>query len=235
MALPESLEEYWFETSDLTVLDAALWMQFGTDPREHNFRCDSDEVYQAHYLEHPSGEEKVYEKCKVLLSAVRANYIKVTNNNQILNLCDAKYIYINKDDWIKWCATNGYIELSNLFKNNNKLEVYDCINLKIQSNTSSTIVSQPNLALTSYIKRFGRNSLDTAIELAIKHAGNASLADVYMQLKDLALNEEKPFNGQIEGDALIYTNDQNKEARLTKNALGKRLKRLKNRLKIKAH
>lgn len=69
-----------------------------------------------------------------------------------------------------------------------------------------------------------RNSLDPAIDKAINLAGNTNLADVYLQLKELALQEEKPFNGLTEGNALCYTNDNGEPARLTKNALGKRLK-----------
>lgn len=70
-----------------------------------------------------------------------------------------------------------------------------------------------------------RNNLDPAIDKAIKLAGNMKLADVYLQLKELALAGEKPFTGALEGDALCYTNDNNLPDKLTKNALGKKLKR----------
>ena len=69
-----------------------------------------------------------------------------------------------------------------------------------------------------------RNNLDPAIDKAIKQAGNMALADVYLKLKALAIDEEKPFTGALDGDALCYTNDDNKPAKLTKDALGKRLK-----------
>ena len=49
-------------------------------------------------------------------------------------------------------------------------------------------------------------------------------ADVYLKLKELALAEEKPFTGTLDADALCYTDDNNKEAKLNKEALGKRLK-----------
>ncbi len=51
------------------------------------------------------------------------------------------------------------------------------------------------------------------------------LADVYLELKALAIDEEKPFNGALDGDALCYTDDNNQPAKLTKDALGKRLKK----------
>lgn len=69
-----------------------------------------------------------------------------------------------------------------------------------------------------------RNNLDPAIDKAIKQAENMELADVYLELKALALTEEKPFTGVIDGDALCYTDDNNDPAKLTKDALGKRLK-----------
>lgn len=70
-----------------------------------------------------------------------------------------------------------------------------------------------------------RNNLDPAIDKAIKQAGNMNLADVYLELKELALAGEKPFTGALIGDALCYTNDKNLPDKLTKNALGKKLKR----------
>lgn len=69
-----------------------------------------------------------------------------------------------------------------------------------------------------------RNNLDPAIDKAIKQAGNMELADVYLELKELALAGEKPFTGALDGDALCYTDDNNQPKKHTKNALGKRLK-----------
>lgn len=70
-----------------------------------------------------------------------------------------------------------------------------------------------------------RNNLDPAIDKAIKQAENKELADVYLKLKELALSGEMPFTGALDGDALCYTNDNNKPSKLTKDALGKRLKK----------
>lgn len=70
-----------------------------------------------------------------------------------------------------------------------------------------------------------RNNLDPAIDKAIKQAGNMELADVYLELKALAIDEKKPFTGALDSDALCYTDDNNQPAKLTKDALGKRLKK----------
>jgi hypothetical protein len=70
-----------------------------------------------------------------------------------------------------------------------------------------------------------RNSLDPAIDDAIKQAGSNELAAVYLKLKAMALDEKLPFTGALDGDALCYTDDENNPAKLSKDALGKRLKR----------
>ena len=76
---------------------------------------------------------------------------------------------------------------------------------------------------TIQIIPYRRNALDPAIDKAIELAGNKNLADVYLQLKELALNGEKPFTGVIVGNALCYTDDNDQPSKLTKEALGKRL------------
>jgi|GEM_PF-6564452 len=70
-----------------------------------------------------------------------------------------------------------------------------------------------------------RDILDPAIDKAINKAGNMMLADVYLNLKELALDSEPPFTGVINGNALCYTSSDDKPATLTKDALGKRLNR----------
>jgi hypothetical protein len=68
------------------------------------------------------------------------------------------------------------------------------------------------------------NSLDAPIEKAIEQAGNLATATVFLKLKELAINGELPFTGQVEGDALCYTNDNDEPGNLTKNALDHRLR-----------
>lgn len=69
------------------------------------------------------------------------------------------------------------------------------------------------------------NTLDPAIDQAIQQAGCTVLANVYLELKALAMDECKPFTGIVDGDSLCYTDDENKPAKLSKDALRKRLKR----------
>lgn len=90
--------------------------------------------------------------------------------------------------------------------------------VKVEAGTGATPapVTQGN--------KLRRNHLDPAIDKAIKQAGNMELADVYLELKELALAGEKPFTGAIDGDALCYTDENNQPEKFTKNALGKRLK-----------
>lgn len=69
------------------------------------------------------------------------------------------------------------------------------------------------------------NILDPVIEKAIEKAGSRNTASVYQQLRDLALSEDGPFTGKIEGSSLAYTDAENKLKWLTKEALQKRLRR----------
>jgi hypothetical protein len=70
-----------------------------------------------------------------------------------------------------------------------------------------------------------RDILSPAIEKAIAAATDRNPAAVFAQLRELALGEEPPFTGQIDGDALCYTDVKNRPAKLTRDALGKRLLR----------
>jgi len=83
-------------------------------------------------------------------------------------------------------------------------------------------VATPALVTKNKLRR---NSLDPAIDKAIRQAGSIELAAVYLELKAMALDEVMPFTGALDGDALCYTDDENNPAKLTKGALGKRLSR----------
>jgi hypothetical protein len=74
-----------------------------------------------------------------------------------------------------------------------------------------------------------RDLLTTPIEAAIKVAGNYEIADVHLQLKELALGGVLPFTGVIDGGNFFYTDAGNEIAVLKKTALAQRLKRLKKR------
>lgn len=74
------------------------------------------------------------------------------------------------------------------------------------------------------VNKLRRNNLDPAIDQAVRNVGTSALAEVYLELKEMALTGTKPFTGVVDGAALCYTNDKNETAKLTKDALGKRLK-----------
>lgn len=86
------------------------------------------------------------------------------------------------------------------------------------------IENKSNIKTKKTTHKLNRNILDRVIDEAIDQAGNMELADVFLNLKELALNGTAPFTSGIDGNSLIYTNNNNKLAKLTKNALGKRLK-----------
>ena len=83
----------------------------------------------------------------------------------------------------------------------------------------------PTAALPVTRHKLRANSLDAPIKKAVKAANSLSTGAVYLELRTLALNCESPFTGECDGDALLYTKDDNKTvAKLSKKNLGKRLK-----------
>jgi hypothetical protein len=76
-------------------------------------------------------------------------------------------------------------------------------------------------------KRKLDNILDNVIRMAIDKAGSTNNAAVFLELKELALVEIIPFTGEVIGAGLEYTNFQNKKVVFSKNALAKRLRRLR--------
>ena len=88
----------------------------------------------------------------------------------------------------------------------------------------STVAQNSGPTPISGVKhRMVRNSLDGAIEAAIKLAGSTSSPDVWVQLRELAKDGTPPFTGLVEGDKLVYVDDNNEIATLSKDALRKRL------------
>lgn len=80
-------------------------------------------------------------------------------------------------------------------------------------------------AITQHKQRI--NTLDAPITKAIERANSTSTADVFLQLREMALGNVLPFTGAIENGALFYTNDDGNISALSKAALGKRLARKK--------
>lgn len=232
MALPKSIDKSWCEKSDLTIYDASFWMVHESDPKQHSYRCECDAAFESNYIDYPNGEAAVFEKSQVLTSAVRAKLIATTKEVHNGMFVDISKTYVLKSDWIQWCRQNGYIELSNLFSNSCKAVQYTAIIEEIdskESNIPTPDVKVPPVAQSKadskpVTHKINRNSLDPAIDEAIKLAGNMELADVYLQLKEIALKATPPFTGVIHGKSLCYTNDNNSISEFRKDALGKRLR-----------
>ena len=80
-------------------------------------------------------------------------------------------------------------------------------------------------SVTNIQHRLKRNSLDGPIETAIKRAGSTTLGAVWVHLRDIAQDGALPFTGLVEDDALYFTNDNSRPAKLGKDALRKRLEK----------
>ena len=114
-----NLDQYWIEVSDLTIFEAAFWMQIGSDPRAHEYRCAcGDTAYEVHFDDHPGGREAVHEKCLVIDSAAQAGKIRVTRDSRLKNNSfNFNRTHILKSDWLEWCSDNNYVELKKQFTN----------------------------------------------------------------------------------------------------------------------
>lgn len=113
---------------------------------------------------------------------------------------------------VAWGADTGLYD----FRRNDGHEVSHGARAQDDSTSRATI--------TTHLLQTRRNILDPAIDKAINNAGGLDSAAVYLALRELALGEESPFTGEIVGNALCYTNSKGEPAKLTKDALAKRLK-----------
>jgi len=87
------------------------------------------------------------------------------------------------------------------------------------------VSEQPPVQATPVRKHKTRtNLLDAPIQRAIKLAGSLETAAVFVQLRELALDETPPFTGVVENGELRYTNDKDVVVALTKANLARRLK-----------
>lgn len=143
----------------------------------------------------------------------------------ILNMANWYMREVRLDEFAAWCAHVGFAippELSALAKAATQAP-------PMVEAAPAAKVNDTKPAPVTQVNKLRRDILDPAIDKAIKNAGNMEPADVYLKLKELAKDEEPPFTGLFEGDALCYTDTNDKPARLTKEALGKRLERRANK------
>lgn len=117
MNIPDSIDVNWHEASDITIHDAAFWMQIGSDPKIHAEQFKVDYKYSLNYSDHPEGEHAVNQKYEVIFSAIRAGDIKVTKEFLVNSLFDVNETYISKLDWINFCQKKQYKKLCELFLN----------------------------------------------------------------------------------------------------------------------
>lgn len=145
-------------------------------------------------------------------------------------------------EWLSWARSNGFnihrlfateVEGKNAATKSAQLEPSLADDSSRQSAANAARFEgretckthNPTPAVLIHSIRERRDILDPAIEKAIKTAGSHDTAAVYLALRSLALEEEQPFTGSVEKDALCYTDSNNNPKLLSKDALSKRLKR----------
>lgn len=108
----------WLELSDLTIFEAAFWMQTGDDPQylEDAKIFEGFPDIEASLNDYnPNWTYDVYETGEVVASAARAGLIKVTADIRNGEKFDFKRTRINKSDWLDWCRNIGYVSLADSF------------------------------------------------------------------------------------------------------------------------
>ncbi len=116
--MPDSkIDDYWLQAADLTIYEAAFWMQTGGDPRAHAYRCayDTDSAYED-YFDERNVTEAIHDKCDVVITAIRARQINLSGETYQLNQeMDVHKTHILKDSWRKWCLEGKYPHIAELF------------------------------------------------------------------------------------------------------------------------
>lgn len=122
-------------------------------------------------------------------------------------------------------------------ESNKKNDVIDSLSIvdlpvftvKPETNTKAAVTQTTGDLLANprvtHSTKSRRNILDTLLDDAIKLAGSDKTDAIFLQLKQMALDERPPFTGMIEGNSLIYTNHNNKKDTLTYGKLSARLSR----------
>lgn len=133
---------------------------------------------------------------------------------------------IHLDDWSWW----RFEPPQEITPKNVAIEVADMevlLSLLAKATQAAPMVETVPVAASAQVTehKLRRNSLDPAIDEAIERAGSSIVADVFLALREIALAGRLPFTGEVEGDALCYTDDENKVVNFTKDALRKRLSR----------
>lgn len=112
----------------------------------------------------------------------------------------------------------------NLINTTDAIETSDFSHDKVEATRNSNS-NDGKITKVRIIGKLRVNSLDALILKAIDRAKSLDMGTVFIQLKEIALSGEAPFNGVVEGSALQYTNDNDVLKLLTKDSLGKRLKK----------
>lgn len=135
-------------------------------------------------------------------------------------------ILLNASDLNEWLRSRN-TDLQLMTPEHSAAPNLPLTNVKSLSTPQTAPASEPVTcaSVPSTRHRLRTNSLDVPIKKAITEADSFQTGAVYLQLREMALSGELPFSGEIENGALCYTNDAGKPDKLTKNALGKRLKK----------
>ena len=97
---------------------------------------------------------------------------------------------------------------------------------KAEENLLKVGLTAPNSVCQANVSKIRRGILDPAIDEAILKVKSNKTAEVYLALKEMALDNSPPFTGVVSEDgALKYWNSKNDVVHISKSSIAKRLKR----------
>lgn len=111
------LNEQTLERHSLTIHQAAVLIELGIDPDEHDYRLEHDETYSAYFHDRFDAQEAVAERTDALVEhAVSGGVFQVTHKVMCGENLDPRKTLLSKQSLVAWCDCYGYTEASEALK-----------------------------------------------------------------------------------------------------------------------
>ena len=113
------LNEETLERHSLTIHQAAVLIELGTDPDEHDYRLEHDETYSAYFHDRFDAQEAVAARTDALVEhAVSGGVLQVTQKVMRGENLDPRRTLLSKQSLVAWCECYGYTEVSEALRLN---------------------------------------------------------------------------------------------------------------------
>lgn len=108
----------WIDFSALTIFEAAFLLAVKEDPKVHAYRYQCDTEYSDYFDDRQDIQELIADKQSALLTDAHVGSILDAKHKVFLADGDLNSLktLITKKSFIKWCDAQGYSEVANAFK-----------------------------------------------------------------------------------------------------------------------